>query len=75
MKCESCLFWEESKFLCPINGAIKGNCCRFPPILIQAMVRNWDDANEASVWIYPTTESDEWCGEFKQISLPDGTRE
>lgn len=60
--CALCAFWEEIEFpRVSKHGRIiwEGECKRFPPRCFPVVVNEYDVKN-----IRPTTEWDDWCGEF-----------
>ncbi len=72
MTCKDCKFWlaaEDSK---------TGLCRRFPPQMIASVYTLGQDKNagryndeiySASETEWPTTGSDEWCGEYINVNF------
>ncbi len=63
MTCESCRFWKEH------FSDKKGNCCRYPPKLIDFFLKQSEDILEDLLFVgtrFPVTQHDEFCGEFKE---------
>lgn len=55
-KCKDCRFWQrwqgDSEVRFPNDN---GWCHRFPPV------------NVCGDWLLPTTNEDDWCGEFRRV--------
>jgi hypothetical protein len=71
MKCEKCKYWIRLE----IWQKREGECRRFPPRLFSLMARDHKEALHPDAWIMPITGEEDWCGEWQQINLPDGSRE
>jgi hypothetical protein len=58
--CEDCRFWFD---LNKEDGAEVGWCRKLPPVIDHAV-----SADEENVerYTFPTTLSDDWCGEYKE---------
>jgi len=54
--CRDCRFWErwagDTDTMLPIDN---GWCHRFPP------------TNASGSWEFPTSNEDDWCGEFQRV--------
>ena len=63
MKCEDCKFWEER------TGTSEGYCHRNAPICYfyrwKDVEHNMLDDALTSAAAWPSTELDDWCGEFQ----------
>ena len=53
MNCKSCVWYKH-------YVEIDGRCCRYPPV-----VKQQEDSREY-VGRWPTCQSGDWCGEFKE---------
>lgn len=75
--CETCKYWQSYR---PVTSEDQtGTCARFPPVLVQPMVRAligekadymsvFRAINEdSSAWSQPITTALGYCGEWKKI--------
>jgi len=56
-KCEMCRFWDK--------GASDGFCRRHAPRVVCGQLAGWDSENRRNEAVFPSTYSDEWCGDFE----------
>ena len=72
-ECENCFFWKQHEGK---EARLEGTCKRFPPVFISLLAEHLHCArpNEGIVsaclesnhaWIQPTTDIEDWCGEWK----------
>ena len=58
--CDQCRFWQEIP-----DGELTGHCRRYAPRPVQfAQTQTADETRGAQDGVWPTTDSDAWCGEF-----------
>jgi hypothetical protein len=72
MICKTCKFWAPNKGDYWIDEKQPGpiaECHRYPPTLL-----NYTH-DYLKRWEHIRTDKDNWCGEWQQINLPDGSRE
>lgn len=61
-RCETCRFWDSDT---DVEGDDRGECRRFPPVLIQASLDKSDRWAESYHRQFPGTDSFDWCGEWQ----------
>lgn len=66
-QCARCRFWEEIRDTLKADDGRKyrgGECRRLPPVVLMGQMPTLEvKSGWSGVW--PETESDDWCGEFK----------
>lgn len=78
--CSNCQFWDRHTGGIDGELRIEGACRRFPPVLSEALtedkVRSLPEEGVPHAciesnyaWIFPITEEDEWCGEWREESV------
>ena len=66
MKCKDCKYWDNQNELVSPEGFEYGNCRRFPPGIIEAIIPT-KAPEEMEIGVFPLTEGDiDWCGEFER---------
>jgi len=71
-RCETCRFWDTEN-----SDEGWGDCRRYPPtkMLFEIEAMGHDKTSQdihnslgdsSSVWVWPYTESDDWCGEWQE---------
>jgi hypothetical protein len=69
--CRVCQFWQEND-----DESGTGQCRRYPPTVFDVervkvpTGHGYEREEWRSVEIFPDTEEDEWCGEFKKRRCP-----
>lgn len=68
-RCSRCKFWCNPRKNEFGHGFRTGDCQRFPPVYVLRNVALQDEEDcphdDRSLWGYPVTCEDEWCGEWK----------
>jgi hypothetical protein len=65
-ECKDCKFWRGD----PKTGI--GKCHRYPPkggthvYSTDSWEGDMDGVSSSAYWSFPETDSDDWCGEFKE---------
>ena len=69
--CETCKWWHNPRDNGYGSGEMVGNCRRFPPVLVVDKPLDEDDEvhEDPLFWAFPATIQDDFCGEWKPMSV------
>ena len=64
--CQSCKFWDQTEVKIETGEDTQGECCRYPPTLLDAALYQneaWPDSHSG---FWPVTYNTDWCGEWQE---------
>lgn len=61
--CAGCRFWNLENMDAKTSFLVFGECRRYPPT--RPSVDPKDAVSPLLDWLWPLTEEDDWCGEFR----------